>query len=202
MSQSLASTPSQTPGPEDQMLIPMQASMAFDLEQAVTPTPTQTLTKTQAPTQEPTVTNKTLGDFGGSFSPRHMALSSNRSVSLPPNQTASLPPDRMASLLPDRTTSPPPDRTTSLAPDRTVSTPPSRTGSRCSSPVTSPSPLPTPSPPSWTLGPQHRSYVHSAAPYLIEVPGGPEWDKLLAGYIVFESLSSVRSVSFRLSAVL
>ena len=49
--------------------------------------------------------------------------------------------------------------------------------------------------PSWTLGPQHRSYVHLAEPYFIGVSGGPEWEKLLASYIQFESLSSARSVS-------
>lgn len=49
--------------------------------------------------------------------------------------------------------------------------------------------------PSWTLGREHRPYIHSAAFYLIRVPGGPEWEKLLASYITFESLSSARSVS-------
>ena len=49
--------------------------------------------------------------------------------------------------------------------------------------------------PSWTLGPQHRSYVHAASSYLTGVPGGPEWERLLASYIDFEGLSSVRSVS-------
>jgi hypothetical protein len=49
--------------------------------------------------------------------------------------------------------------------------------------------------PSWTLGPQHQHYVHTAAPYLIGVPGGQKWEKLLASYITFESLSAARSVS-------
>ena len=49
--------------------------------------------------------------------------------------------------------------------------------------------------PSWTLGPQHHGYVHSAASYLAEVPGGDEWEKLLASYIMFESLSAARPVS-------
>ena len=44
--------------------------------------------------------------------------------------------------------------------------------------------------PSWSLGPQHRKYVHNAAPYLTGVPGGPEWEKMLASFITFESLSS------------
>ena len=54
--------------------------------------------------------------------------------------------------------------------------------------------------PSWVLGPQHRDYVHSAASFLIGVPGGPEWEKLLASYITYEGLSSFRSVSVFLSA--
>lgn len=49
--------------------------------------------------------------------------------------------------------------------------------------------------PSWTLGPQHRRYVHLAASYLTGVPGGPEWEKLLANYVIFESLSAARGVS-------
>lgn len=65
---------------------------------------------------------------------------------------------------------------------------------------TNPSPLQTqgdwtPShQPLWTLGPQHRGYIHPAASYLIGVPGGPKWESLLANYITFESLSSLRSV--------
>lgn len=47
----------------------------------------------------------------------------------------------------------------------------------------------------WTLGPQHRNYVHSAASYLVGAPGGPQWEKLLERYIIFESLLSARSVS-------
>lgn len=54
--------------------------------------------------------------------------------------------------------------------------------------------------PSWTLGPQHRDYVHSAASYLAGVPGGPEWNDLLASYITFESLSSARAVSVSINA--
>lgn len=49
--------------------------------------------------------------------------------------------------------------------------------------------------PSWTLGLQHRPYVHAAASYLVAVPGGADWEKLLVGYITFEGLSSDRSVS-------
>lgn len=49
--------------------------------------------------------------------------------------------------------------------------------------------------PLWSLGPQHRPYVHHAAPYLVDVPGGPEWDNLLASYITFESLASSQPVS-------
>jgi hypothetical protein len=49
--------------------------------------------------------------------------------------------------------------------------------------------------PSWTLGPQHDVYVHTAASYLIAVPGGVAWEQLLARYIIFEGLSSARSVS-------
>jgi len=49
--------------------------------------------------------------------------------------------------------------------------------------------------PSWTIGPQHRPYVRAAAPYLVGVPGGVNWEKLLASYITFESLSADRSVS-------
>jgi len=57
--------------------------------------------------------------------------------------------------------------------------------------------------PSWTLGPQHRPYVHAAASYLLGVPGGADWEKLLALYITFESLSSDRSVSnFRTDSLL
>ena len=43
---------------------------------------------------------------------------------------------------------------------------------------------------SWLLGPQH-----AAAPYLIGVPGGPGWEKLLASFITFESLSSSQPMS-------
>ena len=64
----------------------------------------------------------------------------------------------------------------------------------------SPSPSPTPrchhtslcsstSSLPWTLSPQHRNYVHSATSYLIDAPGGLQWEKLLERYIVFESLS-------------
>jgi len=49
--------------------------------------------------------------------------------------------------------------------------------------------------PLWKLGRQHRPYVHAAAPYLTAVPGGREWEDLLAAYITFEGLSSNRSVS-------
>ena len=49
--------------------------------------------------------------------------------------------------------------------------------------------------PSWSLGPQHRKYVHDAAPYLVAVPGGPKWEKLLESYMIFEGLSSSRRVS-------
>jgi hypothetical protein len=49
--------------------------------------------------------------------------------------------------------------------------------------------------PSWSLGPQYGNYVHAAAPYLIGVPGGPGWEKLLANFIAFEGLSSSRPVS-------
>ena len=41
---------------------------------------------------------------------------------------------------------------------------------------------------SWLLGPQHGNYIHAAAPYLIAVPGGPQWEKLLASYVMYESL--------------
>ena len=49
--------------------------------------------------------------------------------------------------------------------------------------------------PSWSLGPQHGNYLRAAVPYLVTVPGGPQWKKLLASYMVFESLLSSRSVS-------
>jgi len=49
--------------------------------------------------------------------------------------------------------------------------------------------------PVWQLGPQHPPYVHSAAPYLIGVPGGPEWKKLLEHWVIFEGLSFSRAVS-------
>ena len=49
--------------------------------------------------------------------------------------------------------------------------------------------------PSWSLGPQHGNYVHAAAPYLIAVPGGPQWEKLLKSYVVYESLAASQSVS-------
>lgn len=54
-----------------------------------------------------------------------------------------------------------------------------------------------PSPTSFlsSLGQQHRHYVHSAASYLAGIPGGPLWEKLLERYILFEGLSSARSVS-------
>lgn len=43
--------------------------------------------------------------------------------------------------------------------------------------------------PSWTLGPQHGDHLHTAAPYLIAVPGGHQWEKLLASFVTFESIS-------------
>jgi hypothetical protein len=49
--------------------------------------------------------------------------------------------------------------------------------------------------PTWKLGPGHPAYVHSAVPYLIGVPGGPEWEKLLEHWVVFESLSFSKPVS-------
>ena len=49
--------------------------------------------------------------------------------------------------------------------------------------------------PLWSLGPQHRNYVHAAVPYLLSVPGGSEWECLLASYITFEGLSSSTLVS-------
>ena len=48
--------------------------------------------------------------------------------------------------------------------------------------------------PSWSLGPQHGNYVHAAAPYLIAVPGGPQWEKLLASYVMYESLAASQRV--------
>lgn len=49
--------------------------------------------------------------------------------------------------------------------------------------------------PSWSLGPQHARHVHAALAYLLGVPGGPKWEKLLASFITFEGLSSARPVS-------
>lgn len=49
--------------------------------------------------------------------------------------------------------------------------------------------------PTWKLGPQHPSYVHAAKPFLIAVPGGPEWVELLERWVTFESLSSADPVS-------
>lgn len=46
----------------------------------------------------------------------------------------------------------------------------------------------------WELGPQHASYVHAAEAYLISVPGGPKWKRLLERWIMFESLSSSNQV--------
>ena len=83
-----------------------------------------------------------------------------------------------------RTASHPPNHTASPPPNHTASPPPSHA-------ALSPRAPPTPS---WTLGPQHRGYVRSATSYLIGVPGGPEWDQMLASYVTFESLSSARSV--------
>ena len=48
---------------------------------------------------------------------------------------------------------------------------------------------------SWLLGPQHDNYIHAATPYLIGVPGGPGWEKLLVSFITFKSLSSSQPVS-------
>lgn len=44
--------------------------------------------------------------------------------------------------------------------------------------------------PSWSLGPQHGKYLHKAYKFLLGVPGGPEWESLLANFVTFESLSS------------
>ena len=49
--------------------------------------------------------------------------------------------------------------------------------------------------PTWELGPQHPGYVHVAKTFLVGVPGGPEWVKLLGHWVVFESLSSAEAVS-------
>ena len=54
---------------------------------------------------------------------------------------------------------------------------------------------------SWDLRPHHRAYVHAAVPYLAGVSGTPEWEKLLATYITFESLSSSRSVSILITCM-
>jgi hypothetical protein len=50
-------------------------------------------------------------------------------------------------------------------------------------------------PPSLTLGPHLRGYIQKAALYLLEVPGGREWKILMERYLLFEGLSSARSVS-------
>ena len=78
-------------------------------------------------------------------------------------------------------------------PDRSPPSP-----SRCVSPIQPPSQVESWPPshnPSWSLGRQHPTYVHAAAGYLVGVPGGPEWEKLLADYITFESLSASVPVS-------
>ena len=49
--------------------------------------------------------------------------------------------------------------------------------------------------PSWTLGPQHLEHVKNAAPFLCAVPGGPEWEELLARFITLEGLSLSLDVS-------
>ena len=94
----------------------------------------------------------------------------------------------------------PPTRTHSAAgitPDDPNLPPPSPP--HCVSPVRLTSQAQTPwtptHQPSWSLGPQHNDYVHAAAPYLLGVPGGSMWEKLLTNYILFESLSSAVPVS-------
>jgi hypothetical protein len=52
--------------------------------------------------------------------------------------------------------------------------------------------------PSWVLGDNHTAHVHSAAPFLLAVPGGREWQRLLKRYIRFEGLSPSIDVSVRL----
>ena len=49
--------------------------------------------------------------------------------------------------------------------------------------------------PSWKLGPQHGSYVRNAVPFLLCVPGGPEWESLVTSLITLESLAPSRPVS-------
>ena len=48
--------------------------------------------------------------------------------------------------------------------------------------------------PTWDLGPQHPNYVRPATTFLLGVPGGPEWMRLLERWVVFESLSSSNAV--------
>lgn len=148
-----------------------------DMLTATTLTPTQassttTLVPTQGsskttltPTQVSTLILETLDDLGG--------------FSLPvPTPSPSL--SRHMSLSPSRCASPSPSHHAMFV------DPPASQAQRGWTPHHKPS---------WVLGPQHRSYVHSATPYLIGVPGGFGWENLLARYIVFESLSSARSVS-------
>jgi hypothetical protein len=49
--------------------------------------------------------------------------------------------------------------------------------------------------PSWVLGDDHTAHIHSAAPFLLAVPGGREWQRLLKHYVRFEGLSPSIDVS-------
>ena len=81
-------------------------------------------------------------------------------------------------LPPSRHSSPPPSRRPPPAPPRHSSSPPRHTLSS-----------------SWTPGPQHRTYLRYAVPYLVGVSGMPEWRELLERYVTFEGLSFAKSVS-------
>jgi len=103
--------------------------------------------------------------------------------------------DDLNVILDDLDMAPPsPNRTSTESP-----TLPSRTGSPAPDhvPITSSQSQGAWTPthdPSWTLGPQHHPYVHAAVPYLVAVPSGADWEKLLVGYMTFESLSSDKLV--------
>ena len=119
--------------------------------------------------------DETLDDSDTPPSPPHRPRPRRTSTESPS------PPSRASTESPS-----PPSRTLSSSPHLVPSTGPSSQVQQSWAP--SHRPL-------WKLGPQHRAYVHAAAPYLTGVPGGRKWEELLAHYITFEGLSSDRSVS-------
>ena len=158
-----------------------------------TPSSSQTLAITQTLMQASMVTGGTRDNLGEPpLTPP------------PPPHQMSPPPSRHALSLPSRHTSPPPFHYVLTADIPLLQAQDCLTPRHELSQALRPADVPlsqvqeclTPSHELlWALRPQHQPYVHSAAPYLLGVPGGHKWERLLASYIIFESLSSARPVS-------